>query len=104
MADPMTDERFSEISRHYGGLSDDAYSRNHAVTHAMELVAEVKRLTGELDRANGSISAIRGWAVSRLEILHHPQHVPHSSVHAAQVAVLDDLIRSLDHLVSRPQQ
>lgn len=74
-----------------------------ARTAVPELLAEVKRLAGELDRANGSISAIRGWATSRLEVLHHPQHVPHSSVHAAQVAVLDDLIRSLDHLASRPQ-
>lgn len=99
----MTPERLAEIQ------ADDArYIAQMAPTTAegqrRELLAEIQRLTDELDRANGSISAIRGWATSRLEILHHPQHLPHSSVHAAQAAVLNDLIRVLDHLAGSPEK
>lgn len=48
MTEPMAGERLAEISRQYEGLSEGAYSRNHAATHATELLAEVKRLNGRL--------------------------------------------------------
>jgi hypothetical protein len=48
MTDPMAADRLAEISRQYDGLSAGAYSRNHAVTHTAELLAEVKRLNERL--------------------------------------------------------
>jgi hypothetical protein len=123
---PTTDPPRCRRCRRYDGLSTDAYVPDHPAMHVLELLAEVQRLTDELDvarkqrdfaidanrklitssrrlndeldAANDSIRAIRSWATSRLEILHHPQHLPHSSVHAAQVTVLDDLGRVLDVL------
>ncbi len=47
----MTTERLAELARRYGSLTPDAYAHDHPATHAAELLAEVKRLNGELANA-----------------------------------------------------
>jgi hypothetical protein len=97
----MTPERLAEI-RTQAARWAEGDLKNPTTTsvfrHRAELIVELDRLRSELDGAKDSMGAVRSWAASRLEILHHPQHLPHSSVHAAQIAVLDDLCRVLDIL------
>lgn len=88
------------------------------------LLAEVDRLTAELERANArhceltaeieghiehavhledNLQAIRGWTRSRLEILNdRHRDNPDSLVNAGKTAILDDLTRVLDHLDTSP--